>query len=75
MKALLDIREEKKFRGCIQTRLMRSLRETIGMCSNCDSTKNIQCHHIIKKANNGSDFFDNIVILCEDCHKLFDEWG
>lgn len=37
-------------------------------CIRCGSTKNIEKHHIIHRANGGSDEPDNMRYLCQGCH-------
>ena len=41
-------------------------------CCICDEFKgqNIELHHIVPKANGGSDEFDNAIPLCFDCHAM-----
>jgi len=39
-------------------------------CRNCKAKKvEIQVHHIVFRSNNGSDKEDNLISLCEECHK------
>ncbi|MCC0718321.1 HNH endonuclease signature motif containing protein [Clostridioides sp. ZZV14-6105] len=38
-------------------------------CSNCDSTENIEYHHIVPLATGGTNKFSNIVPLCVTCHE------
>ena len=37
-------------------------------CCNCDSRENLQVHHIVPVANNGTDRLSNLVAICEGCH-------
>jgi len=39
-------------------------------CQNCGATKTeLHVHHIIFKSNGGTDFPDNLITLCEQCHR------
>ena len=38
-------------------------------CVICGSRHNLVCHHIIPVRCGGSHNLDNLITLCEDCHK------
>ena len=38
------------------------------ICVNCESTDNIEYHHIVPLANGGTNRITNIVPLCGECH-------
>lgn len=40
-----------------------------GCCSQCGSCRNLHVHHRISLARGGSNRLDNLVLLCEMCHK------
>ena len=37
-------------------------------CQCCDSSGNLQVHHLQYRGRLGSDVLDNLVSLCADCH-------
>ena len=37
-------------------------------CALCDSPKYIQIHHVMHRALGGTDFPENLITLCSDCH-------
>lgn len=46
-----------------------------GHCENCQSTRDLQCAHIISRryANTRTDL-DNLLCLCATCHFRFTDW-
>lgn len=68
MIALIACNELSRLNGILATRLVRGIRESAGSCENCGSMVALTCHHIKKRCNNGSDYGDNLVVLCTDCH-------
>lgn len=40
-----------------------------GVCFFCHSYKNLHLHHIIPKTLGGTDDYDNLLTVCESCHK------
>jgi len=60
----------KRYHNIIVTRLLRGIRQHVGRCENCGGTENLTCHHVDKKCHCGTDYGDNIVILCADCHEV-----
>lgn len=70
MNALIAQSEYKRLHGIVSTRILRGVREFVGRCENCGSTDNLTCHHVIKVAHNGTDYADNLVVLCWDCHEV-----
>lgn len=42
----------------------------MAICVNCGATKNLIRHHIVPIALGGTNNSGNIVILCENCHKI-----
>jgi 5-methylcytosine-specific restriction endonuclease McrA/preprotein translocase subunit Sss1 len=62
-----------------KTRIVRPLtsRETAdlidkvgSMCENpnCNRTLNLEVHHIIPRSEGGSNRYDNLIVLCRNCH-------
>lgn len=47
---------------------MRNLKHKV--CSVCGSKRNVQVHHILPVQNGGSNNYDNLKCLCEECHEL-----
>jgi len=41
-------------------------------CKVCGSTEHITAHHIVPRILGGPDTLDNLITLCEDCHKKAD---
>ena len=39
------------------------------ICEKCKINKSTQVHHIIEVVNGGDDSQDNLVALCDECHK------
>ena len=37
-------------------------------CTRCGARQNLQCHHVVPKAENGKFRPENLVTLCESCH-------
>lgn len=40
-----------------------------GKCKWCESTVNLEVHHILPKSQGGTDAANNLVTLCHKCHK------
>jgi 5-methylcytosine-specific restriction endonuclease McrA len=38
-------------------------------CQNCGSLQNLQVHHQQLRSQSGSDVEDNLITLCEACHR------
>jgi len=38
-------------------------------CQKCGSTKNLQVHHIVRVVDGGESDPDNLITLCEKCHR------
>ena len=41
-----------------------------GVCYRCGATKKLELHHMIPVALGGTNDDGNVIILCEDCHRL-----
>ncbi|MQB02103.1 MAG: hypothetical protein GEU78_17895, partial [Actinobacteria bacterium] len=57
------------------TRRWRALREAClardeRQCLRCGSADKLEAHHIEARADGGPDVLDNLVTLCDECHKL-----
>lgn len=65
---LMALSEFKRLRNILATRLLRDIRESIAICENCGGLENLTCHHIQKRCYDGTDYGDNLVVLCVDCH-------
>ena len=37
-------------------------------CAVCDSMDYLEFHHLLPKANGGTDDYDNLILLCARCH-------
>ena len=59
----------KRLNNISATRLIRGIRESVGICENCGSTEDLTCHHVKKRCYNGTDYGDNLVVLCKECHE------
>ena len=47
----------------------KELKDKLGsVCINCETTKNIEYHHIVPLKNGGTNKLTNIVPICEECH-------
>jgi len=57
--------DEKKWVNIFKTRILRAIRESIGRCENCGSTKKLTIHHC-----SDSWLFD-IVVYCQKCHRFW----
>ena len=68
--AIIDLGDFKRLNGIVYTRLMRGLKEAIGRCENCGSMEDLTIHHVTKISQNGVDHWDNLVVLCRDCHDV-----
>ncbi|MHB8118660.1 MAG: HNH endonuclease [Methanothrix sp.] len=38
-------------------------------CRKCESREDLRVHHIIQKALGGTDKFENLQTLCDECHR------
>lgn len=38
-------------------------------CMLCGSVRNLQAHHIRRRSAGGEDSFDNLAIVCKQCHE------
>ncbi|MCK5624951.1 HNH endonuclease [Candidatus Pacearchaeota archaeon] len=52
-------------------KIMKVYEELMNNCSmsDCKSGYNLETHHIQPLKQGGTDTFDNLIILCKDCHK------
>lgn len=66
---IIAINEHKRYRNTLATQLIRGIREAVGRCENCGSAENLTVHHTRKRCHNGTDYGDNLVVLCEECHQ------
>jgi 5-methylcytosine-specific restriction endonuclease McrA len=48
----------------------RILRQWNNRCGLCKQEKHCEIHHKIRQKDGGSDKDDNLIPLCEDCHKI-----
>lgn len=48
---------------------MRRLDGELVRCEICEFTENLQYHHRIYQCNGGSDEPENLMVLCERCHR------
>lgn len=48
----------------------RYLREKSDKCRICKSTKNLEVHHIKPQSLRGGDDSDNLMTLCNKCHRV-----
>ena len=46
-----------------------SLHPELGYCAQCGKLKVVELHHVLPLSLGGKDDFNNLVALCEDCHK------
>ena len=67
--ALIAYAEFKRLKNILATKLIRNIREAVGACENCGSMEDLTCHHVKKRCRNGTDYGDNLVVLCEGCHE------
>ena len=61
--------EFKRLNNILATRLIRYIRKVVGECENCGSGIDLTCHHVKKRCQNGTNYGDNLVVLCEECHQ------
>ena len=73
MHSIILVNDFKRYQNILATRLIRSIREHVGRCENCGSVEDLTCHHTIKRASGGSDYGDNLVVLCVGCHEALHE--
>ena len=45
----------------------------VGVCARCGKIKAVEIHHCIPISIGGKDDFNNLIPLCEDCHKKVHE--
>lgn len=41
-----------------------------GKCMNCHQTEFLGAHHIIFRSEGGDDNMDNLITLCQNCHRF-----
>lgn len=73
--ALIARCEFKRMHNMLATTIRRGIRKSVGKCENCGNSELLEVHHVIKLCDGGTDFGDNLVILCKDCHDLIHEEG
>ena len=56
----------------IRRRTWNYYKGVVDECSNpeCESYSELEVHHIVPPSVGGEDTFDNIIVLCEDCHRF-----
>ena len=42
-------------------------------CNRCGKSENLEIHHIIPVAQWGGNDINNLMLLCQDCHKIIDK--
>ena len=42
-------------------------------CNRCGKSENLEIHHIIPVAQWGGNDANNLMLLCQDCHKIIDK--
>ena len=42
-------------------------------CNRCGKSENLEIHHIIPVAQWGGNDVNNLMLLCQDCHKIIDK--
>lgn len=66
-----SLKKKYKSRTYLNYKVSELLNDT--SCSNCSwNLETCDIHHIIPKKLGGSDDFNNLVILCPNCHRLAD---
>lgn len=49
---------------------------TDSSCLFCDSTDDLEEHHVVPRQYGGTDSDENLITVCEDCHKTIERtWG
>lgn len=66
--AMIAMNEHKRLCNLLSTQLLRYIRETIGECENCGGKENLTIHHIRGHNGRKTDYGDNLVVLCMECH-------
>ena len=54
--------------GISNTRRKAVYRRDGYRCALCDCTQYLQIHHAIPRGEGGSDFAENLIVLCSKCH-------
>ena len=72
--SFLEIRKHKPFR--LKERGLHMIQELVDLrenyqCLICGTNNAIQRHHVKYKSEGGEDRIDNLVDLCETCHRLY----
>lgn len=71
--------EKGTFRHGVRGQLREEIRNRdSNVCKNCFNSFDgvgLQVHHIIPVSNGGSDDYENLILLCHDCHKNVHQKG
>ena len=55
----------------VRNRTRKAVYEREGYrCALCDSTRQLELHHIIKRSQGGTDNPENLICLCHYCHLM-----
>jgi 5-methylcytosine-specific restriction endonuclease McrA len=50
-------------------RTRRLVRQRDNNCQRCGATEKLSVHHIVRPQDGGSDRADNLLLLCDRCHR------
>ena len=62
------IRKDEAMRRKRTTAMIKTV-ELSGKCELCGNTENLEAHHIIPVAYGGPETEDNLICVCQACHK------
>ncbi len=57
-------------RAAYQALLQRVLQRDSWRCQHCGRRTNLEVHHLIRRSRLGDDSEENLIVLCNICHRV-----